>query len=443
MKKHLSLSIMVLTILLVSLFTAISPTRASAQADTPTVVTVKLEGPLNPVWREILQRGLDLAETSHAQALIVELNTTGGSIDLMNELIEKMLNSRVPVVVYVSPQGSMAASAGTLLVLAGDVSAMSPNSIIGAASPVGMQGEDIAATEQTKTKEALKAIARSLAVNRGSAAIALAEQAIDAAKAASADEALKAGLVDLIAKDETDLLTQLDGRTVTVNGAEQVLHTKGANLVSTPITVVEDVLALLTNANILFILLAIGVQAILIEFSHPGAWVPGFVGAVLLVLSIYGLGLLPVNWLGLILMVIAFVLFILDIKAPTHGALTITGTAAFIAGGLILFNSAMVPSYAHASVGLIVGWGIFLGASFLGIVMLAVRAMKTPIATGKESMSGREGFAVTRIQPSGIAQIAGEQWSAVLAKDSKPVAKGDRVAVIEVQGVKMVVRKKD
>jgi membrane-bound serine protease (ClpP class) len=206
---------------------------------------------------------------------------------------------------------------------------------------------------------------------------------------------------------------------------------------------VEDVLALLTNANILFILLAIGVQAVLIEFSHPGAWVPGFIGAVLLVLSFYGLGLLPVNWLGLILMAIAFVLFILDIKAPTHGALTITGTAAFIAGGLILFNSAMVPSYAHASVGLIVGWGIFLGASFFGIVMLTVRAMKTPIATGMESMSGREGFAVTRIQPSGIAQIAGEQWSAVLAKDSKPVAKGDRVVVTEVQGVKMVVRKKD
>jgi membrane-bound serine protease (ClpP class) len=347
------------------------------------------------------------------------------------------------VVVYVSPDGSMAASAGTMLVLAGDVAAMTPNSIIGAASPVGSQGEDIAVTEATKIKEALKAKARALAANRSSEAITLAERAIDEAKAASASEALQAGLVDIIAVDMPDLLNQLDGRTVSVNGVDQQLQTKNAEIIVTPITLVENVLDLLTNANILFLLLAIGVQAILIEISHPGAWVPGFLGAVCLILAIYGLGLLPVNLLGLLFMLIAFVLFIVDIKAPTHGALTITGTASFIAGGLILFNSAMVPSYAHASVGLIVGWGLFLGASFFGIVMLAVRALKRPIATGKESMLGREGYAETALKPSGYVRIGGEQWSALLAKSSKPVAKGDRVVVTEVQGVKMVVKKKE
>jgi membrane-bound serine protease (ClpP class) len=139
---------------------------------------------------------------------------------------------------------------------------------------------------------------------------------------------------------------------------------------------------------------------------------------------------------------IAFVLFILDIKAPTHGALTITGTASFIAGGLILFNSARVPNYAHVSTGLVVGWGIFLGLSFFGVVMLAVRAMKTPIATGKESMVGREGYAVTDVKPIGIVQVAGEQWGATLEKGSKPITAQDRVIVTEVQGVKMVVKKK-
>jgi membrane-bound serine protease (ClpP class) len=442
MKRIQILSISLLVLLVISALTTFSTVSAVSQADQPKVVTVTLEGPLTPVWREILQRGIDLAEKNDAQALIVNLNTTGGSIDLMNELIAIMLNSPVPVVVYVTPDGSMAASAGTLLVMAADVSAMSPASIIGAASPVGSQGEEIATTEQTKIKEALKATARSLAADRGSAAVTLLEQAIDEAKAASADEAFDAGLIDIIATDQADLLTQLDGRTVAADGVEHTLITTNADIIETPITAVETVLNLLANPNILFLLLAIGVQAILIEISHPGGWVAGFIGAVMLAFSIYGLGLLPVNWLGLVFIVIAFVLFILDIKAPTHGALTITGTASFIAGGLILFNSARVPNYANVSTGLVIGWGIFLGVTFFGVVMLAVRAMKTPIATGRESMVGREGYAVSDIKPSGIAQVAGEQWSAILAKDAKPISAQDRVIVSEVRGVKMVVKKK-
>jgi len=442
MKRRLLVSILLFTALIFSLAVSISTVHA-AQTESPKVVTVKLEGPLTPVWREILQRGISLAERNDAQALIVELNTTGGSIDLMNELISKIRASSVPVVVYVSPDGSMAASAGTLIVLSGDVAAMSPNSIIGAASPVGSQGEDIATTEATKIKEALKAVARSLAVNRGPDAITLAEQAIDEAKAASSSEALQAGLVDIIAKDKSDLLGQLNGRVVTKQYTDYTLNTANAEIIVTPITLVEQVLALLTNPNILFILMAIGIQALLIEFSHPGAWVPGFIGVVLLALSIYGLGLLPVNWLGIIFIVAAFVLFVLDIKAPTHGALTITGTASFIAGGLILFNSAGTPGYANVSVGLVIGWGIFLGLSFFGIVMLAVRALKRPVVTGAESMVGREGYATEKLDPSGIVKIGGEQWSAKLAEGSKPVGKDDRIVVTGVQGVKMIVKKKE
>jgi membrane-bound serine protease (ClpP class) len=442
MKRNQILSISLLLLLVISALTTFSTASAAARVDQPKVVIVTLEGPLTPVWREILQRGIDLADQNDAQVLIVNLNTTGGSIDLMNELIAKILNSPVPVVVYVTPDGSMAGSAGTLLVAAADITAMSPTSIIGAASPVGSQGEDIATTEETKIKEALKATARSLASDRGSAAVALLEQAIDEAKAASSAEALDAGLVDIIATDQADLLAQLDGRVLEMDGVEYTLITTNADVIETPITAVETVLNLLANPNILFLLLAIGVQAILIEISHPGGWVAGFIGAVMLALSIYGLGLLPVNWLGLVFMGIAFVLFILDIKAPTHGALTITGTASFIAGGLILFNSARVPNYAHVSTGLVVGWGIFLGLSFFGVVMLAVRAMKTPIATGKESMVGREGYAVTDVKPIGIVQVAGEQWGATLEKGSKPITAQDRVIVTEVQGVKMVVKKK-
>lgn len=422
---------------------ALTHSPVQAQSQTPTVVTVQLNGPLNPTWKDILQRGIDLAKSKHAVALVIEINTTGGSIDLMTSLIQEMLASPVPVVTYVTPQGSMAASAGTLLVLAGRVSAMAPSTILGAASPVGAQGEDLSTTEQTKTKEALKATARSLVAGRGAAAIDLAEQAIDEAKAASADEAKKAGLIDIIAVNEKDLLTQLEGYTVKVAGHIVTLHTAGAALVETPVTPVETVLGLLADPNIVFILLAIGALAILIEITTPGGWVAGFTGAILLALGIYGLDLLPVNWVGIIFMAAAFVLYILDIKAHTHGALTAAGTASFIAGGLILFNSASVPDFANVSVGLVIGMGLFLGAVFFAVVLLAIRAMQTPLYIGKETLAGKEGYAVTAIAPSGIAQVSGEQWGARLAADSQPIAEGDRIQVKQVNGLKLIVSKVD
>jgi membrane-bound serine protease (ClpP class) len=443
MKKRILNSILSAFLLLIPMMAAFSILPVTADSTKPEVVTVKLEGPLNPIWKEILQHALDMGESDQAQAVIVELNTTGGSIDLMNQLINMIRTSPVPVVVYVTPESSMAASAGTLLVMAGHLSAMNPESIIGAASPVGSQGEDLSSTENVKTKEALKGIARVLAANRGPQAVALAESAIDEAKAATAQEAYDAGLVDIIAKDLPDLLQQLDGRTVTISNQVVTLHTADAETVETPITLIENLLALLTNANIVFVLLAIGVQAILIEISSPGGWVAGFVGAVLLALAIYGLGLLPVNYVGLIFMALAIILFILDIKAPTHGALTAVGTGSFIAGALILFNSARVPRFANVSVGLVIGMGLFLGLSFFAVVLLAVKAMKVPIATGRETMAGKEGYAVTEIHPTGIVQVAGERWSARLVDPQAKICRGDRVEVDHVEGIKLVVKKKE
>jgi membrane-bound serine protease (ClpP class) len=442
MKKRYLNTLLVLVLLVSMISLVFSVSQVSAQSSIPNVVLVKLDGSLTPTWKDILQRGIDLSIQNKSAAVIVELNTTGGSIDLMNVLIRQILSSPTPVVVYVSPQGAMAASAGTLLTLSGQVSAMAPDTILGAASPVSNQGIDLSNTEQLKTKEALKATARSLIAWRGPDAVALAEQAIDQAKAASAVEAKQAGLIDIIATDEQDLFKQLDGRVVAVNGTSFTLHTLNTSLIETPITAVENVLALLTNPNILFVLLAIGAQAVLIEISTPGGWFAGFVGVSMLAVAVYGLGLLPVNYVGLIFMGAAFVLYILDIKAPTHGALTAAGTASFIAGGLILFNSASVPSFANVSVSLVVGMGLFIGVSFLGLVLLAVRAMKAPIITGRESMAGWEGYAVTAIDPAGIVQVAGEQWSARLAKGSRAIEKDDRLVVKEVEGVKLIVSKK-
>ncbi len=418
-----------------------TPAPVQAQGELPQVVVVTLEGPLTPVWSGYLERGINKALDNGANLVVVELNTPGGSVDLMNNLVQQILASPVPVAVYVTPRGAMAASAGTLLVLSGHIAAMAPETTIGAASPVGMQGEDIESTLETKTKEILKASVRSLAARRGEAAVSLAEASIESAKAANSTEALKVNLIDFIAYDIEDLLKQIDGSTVTMNGNEVVIRSAGAVLVPVATSFIEDALGLLTNPNIVFLLLTIGVQAILIEISSPGGWIAGFLGTVMVLLAVYGMGVLPVNWFGAIFLVIAIVLFIMDIKAPTHGALTAAGVGTFIAGSLILFNSVSMPGFPKVSVWLVVSMGIFLGLTFFAVVMIAMRAMKKPIATGRESLVGQEGYAVTRIAPNGIAHVAGEQWSVHLADGEKTLPKGEKIIVEKVEGVRLVVRR--
>ncbi|PKN98721.1 MAG: hypothetical protein CVU42_10925 [Chloroflexi bacterium HGW-Chloroflexi-4] len=440
MNTKRTLKILLFTLLALS-FIPITSKPVTAQSEASVVISMNFNGPLTPVWRTYLQRGVDQAVNLNADLIVIELNTPGGSIELMNNLVQQILASPVPVAVYVAPQGAMAASAGTLLVLAGDYAAMSPGSVIGAASPVGSQGEDIEATMEAKTKEILKASVRAMAERRGEDAVALAESSIQDAKAASANEALAVNLVDYIAEDLNDLLAQINGQTLTVDGKDVVIHTEDAFLVKLKASFIENLVGTLVNPNIVFVLLSLGVQAILIELSHPGGWVAGFFGAILLALAGYGLGILPVNWFGLVLIGISFILFILDIKAPTHGALTIAGVATFIAGALVLFNSAQTPVFGRVSVPLVVGMGVFIGASFFAIVMIAVRAMKTPVVTGQTALVGRSGLAVTEINPTGIVQVAGERWSAKLAEGEKPIMMDELVEVVRTEGLKVVVQK--
>ncbi|MDP3450245.1 MAG: NfeD family protein, partial [Anaerolineaceae bacterium] len=206
-------------------------------------------------------------------------------------------------------------------------------------------------------------------------------------------------------------------------------------------TFIENLLGALVNPNIVFVLLSLGVQAILIELSQPGGWVAGFFGAILLALAGYGLGILPVNWFGLVLIGISFILFILDIKAPTHGALTVAGVVTFIIGALVLFNSAQMPVFGRVSVPLVIGMGVFTGATFFTLVMIAVRAMKTPVITGQSALVGRSGLAVTEINPTGIVQVAGERWSAKLAEGGRPIKVDEQVEVVRTEGLKVVVKK--
>lgn len=439
MHKRLFDLILLLAVL-ASLAALAWPQAAAAQTDRRRVVVLTATGPLTPAMGEYLRRGILLAERQGAEALIFQLDTPGGSVELMNRMVQEMRQSRVPIVVYVAPRGAIAGSAGTVLTLAGHLAAMAPETAIGAASPVGSEGQDLGETLQAKTKNILKATVRSLAERRGPQAVQLAEETVESAEAASASEALQVGLVDFIASDLTDLLRQMDGVTVQLAEGERTLNTGEARLEFIQSSFIEQLLGTLTNPNIVFLLLAIGVQAILIEISSPGGWVAGFIGIVCLALAIYGLGVLPVNWFGIVFLILAFVLFILDIKAPTHGALTAAGVTSLIVGALVLFNSPGVPAFSRVSVPLVVGMSLITGASFFGVLLLALRAQKTPHRTGQESLVGRKGVVRVALTPVGIVQMSGEQWTAECEDHHQRLPVGSRVRVARVEGLKLVVR---
>lgn len=414
---------------------------ASAQEVKPIVLLLTAEGPITPSMLGYLERGLDSAQQQGVEALIFMLDTPGGSVDLMNEFVQVIRNSSTPVVVYVAPAGAIAGSAGTVITLAGHASAMAPETAIGAASPVGGEGEDLGETIEAKEKNILKALVRSLAEERGVEAIQVAEDTIETAAAVSATEAYQIGLIDFLADSVPDLLDQLDGFQVTTVTGDVTLETADAMVTPFDPTFIETLLGVLTNPNIVFLLLTVGVQAILIELSSPGGWIAGFIGAVCLALAAYGLGVLPVNWFGLIFLAIAFVLFVLDIKAPTHGALTAAGVASLIVGSLVLFNSPGTPSFMRVSVPLVVGVSLVTAGMFFAILMVALRAQRAPARMGQEAVLGRTGTARTKIGPIGTVQLGGELWTSELAAGEDPIPEGSQVEVLEVKGVRVVVRK--
>jgi membrane-bound serine protease (ClpP class) len=282
---------------------------------------------------------------------------------------------------------------------------------------------------------------RSIAERRSPEAIKLAEATIESAKAVSAEEAKSAGLVDFIATDLDDLLKQLDGYSVQMESGSRTLHTANAVVESLSMNFGEEILDILIDTNIVFLLMTIGLLAIMIELSSPGGWVAGFIGVSALALSVYGLGILPVNWFGAVFLALALVLFVLDIKAPTHGALTLAGIGSFAVGALVLFNSPNVPQFQRVSVPLVIGVSVLLGISFAVILGFALKAQKTPLRMGQETLVGAMGTAKGKIDRHGQAQVRSELWSAELAEGSESIQSGDKVVVVAVDGLRLKVRK--
>lgn len=436
-KKNLQLLFVLVAILFFSW------TSVRAQDGLGTIMTMNIDGAIAPASHQYVDRAIKVAERNNAEALILQLNTPGGSIDAMNDIVQRMRASRVPIIVFVSPRGAMAGSAGTIITLAGHAAAMAPETIIGAASPINADGSDIGETAKAKESEALKATVRTLAERRGEAAIALAESTIEEARAVSANEAYEVGLVDFIAKDLGDLLTQLNGFEVSVLGESRALNTSNSRVEDIPLTLIEQLLKMLTDPNIVFLLIAIGTQSIFIELGSPGGWVAGFIGVVALALATYGLGILPVNWFGLVFIIVSFVLFILDVKAPTHGALTAAGIGSFIIGALVLFNSPGSAEFGRVSVPLVIAVGALIGLMFTALLGFALRALKAPVRMGQASLVGKTGIAKSDFAPNGNVQVGSELWSAQKANITEAISKGERIEVVAVEGLRLKVKKRD
>jgi membrane-bound serine protease (ClpP class) len=398
------------------------------------IYLLEIEGPVTPIMQSYMERGIAQAEQDGAEALIIELDTPGGQVDQMKRIIQVLLAADVPVVVYVYPPGAYAASAGTLITLGAHVAAMAPGTTIGAASPVGGQGEDLQETIDAKIKEDLKAQARALAERRGEEAVAWAESAIDEARAINAQEALDLKVIDFVADDLDDLLEQMDGLQVEVNRRELTLDTEDAAVRKLPMNPVERLLHIITNPTVAFILLTLGINALLFELSSPGGYVAGIVGAICLLLAFYALGVLPVNYAGLVFIALAFVLFVLEVKAATHGALAVGGVASLIAGALILFNSPLYRVSLVAVISVAAATGLF----FAFAVTKVLQAQRRPSVTGREGLIGARGRARTNLDRDGTVLIKGELWDAI-ATDRR-ISAGEEVEVVTVEGFRLHVR---
>lgn len=419
---------------ILALFAPVAQT-VLAQAAGRQVDLLVVRGPITPIVASYLDRGIDTAEADGAQALIIQLDTPGGSVSVMEEIIQRMQVARVPLVVYVAPQGAKAASAGTFIVLAGHLAAMAPNTTVGAASPVGGGGEDLPSTAEEKATNVLVALIKSLAERRGERAVAWAESAVREAAAANAQEALELGVIDLTASDVPELLTALNGRSVRLLTEDRVLETADARVVDIPMNPFEAFLHAITDPNIAFILMTLGLNGLLFEFANPGGYLAGTIGAISILLALYALGVLSANFTGLLFIALAFILFVADVTAPTHGILTATGIFSFIIGSLLLFNTPFAP----VSQGLVVGVGLGSGLFFAFVIAKALRAQRRRATTGHEGLIGSVAVARSDLNPHGRVFLWGEWWDAVA--QGEPVAAGDRVRVVGREGFKLMVEK--
>jgi len=403
-----------------------SPLRAD-------VLRVTVDDMIHPISDEFVGRALDEAAARKADVVVLELRTPGGLETSMRGIVEKIIKSPVPVIVWIGPSGSRAASAGFFILEAADVAAMAPGTNTGAAHPV-LLGQKLDDVMKMKMQNDAAAFIRSIAQRRGRN-VAAAESGVREAKSFTEDEALALKLIDVIAADVPSLLRWADGKTVKrFNGSKAVLHVRGKPVVKYEMSLRQRILSWIMDPNVAFILFALGMLALYAEFNHPGALLPGVVGFIAILLAVFALNLLPTRYAAFALILAAFILFALEAKYTSYGILGAGGVVSMIIGAMLLVDGPIPEMRVHLLTALVVS--VPLGVIAVFLMTLVLRARKNPVATGAEAMVGEIGITRTPVASDGKVFVRGELWNATAPTE---IAEGARVRVRAVDGLRVVV----
>ncbi len=406
----------------------------AARAASADVVKIVVDDTINPITAEYVDRAIQEAQRTHADALLLELNTPGGIMGSMERIIQKILASPVPVIVYVSPAGSDAGSAGFFILESADIAAMAPGTHAGAAHPVRGDGVTMDPVMKEKLENYASSLLRSYVGKRGRN-VEVAESAMKESKAFTAEESLEKNLINYIAKDENDIFAQLEGKTITrFDGSKTVLHVAGKPIHVYEMTTKLHILTFLMDPNVLYLLFTIGLLCVYFEFNHPGAVVPGAVGFIVLLLFFYALNLLPFRSIALVLILSAFAFFALEAKFQTHGVLGIGGVVLMFLGGLLLIDGPIPEMRVNIWTALAVS--LPLGAITVFLMTIALKARRNKVVTGEQGMIGEVAIVCAPLTPSGKVFVQGELWDAVSTVN---VDAGRRVVVRRVENLVLYV----
>ena len=409
---------------------------ATSLASANSIVKIRVDDTIQPITAEYIDRAIERARQTNADAVLIELSTPGGLLDSTRTIIQTILASPVPVIIYVAPSGARAASAGFFILEAADVAAMAPGTNTGAAHPVTLGGEKMDDTMKAKVENDSAAFMRSYVGPRGRN-VQLAETAVRESKSWTDQEALQQHLIDVVARDQNDLFHQLEGRTIKrFDGKPVKLHLAGASVDELPMTLKQRILDFLLDPNIAFLVLAVGALALYAEFNHPGAIVPGVVGVVFILLALFALNLLPTRYASFTLIIASFVLFALEAKFATHGILGLGGIVLLTLGGLLLVDGPIPQMRVQLWTAL--GVSVPLGVITVFLMTIALRARRNKVVTGLQGMIGAVGEARTDIDPEGKVFVQGELWN---AHARSRVGIGEHVVVRKVEGLELEVEK--
>ena len=400
-----------------------------------TVVSININGGINPASAEYIHQSVERAENEKAQCLLIHLNTPGGLLNSTRDIVSDFFKSTVPIVVYVSPSGAHAGSAGVFITLAANIAVMAPGTNIGAAHPVTMQGT-VDSIMNTKGTNDAAAFIRTIAEKRHRN-VQWAEEAVRYSVSITEEEAIQDSVIDYIANDDRELLVQIDGKKIDVNGGTKILQTKNASIQSDEMGFFQKVLNAISDPNISYILMMLGFFGLIFELFNPGAIFPGIAGVIFLVLAFYSMSSMPVNYAGLSLIIFGIILFLLEIKIVSHGLLTIGGIVSVLLGSMFLFRQTSTENVTAVSRSIIFTTTAVTTLFFMFVVGMGLKAQRLKPVVGNNALIGMNGKALTLMDPSGMVKVNGEMWKAIAV--SGKINEGEKIIVKEIKDLTLYV----